>query len=196
MDTIWLQLASDAPRNPPAIEQGNNYLILIDEGCIEIKSIEMFHEYFMFYALIHQVWRMLDGIVGDTVEKNKDPVIGVEQEFAVERIGGTKATVVMGQLVTLGDTLAFYQVIYSTKELDNLVPGNWSSDHTLFLILNLQFLLQQPRLQQQSNPLRNLQMNQIHPLKVCLGDIEVVSLGGIISDLFYQLLEFSINTFW
>ena len=67
---------------------------------------------------------MLDGIVGDTVEKNKDPVIGVEQEFAVERIGGTKATVVMGQLVTLGDTLAFYQVIYSTKELDNLVPGN------------------------------------------------------------------------
>ena len=57
MDTIWLQLASDAPRNPPAIEQGNNYLIFINEDCIEIyeKSIEMFHEYFMFYALIHQV---------------------------------------------------------------------------------------------------------------------------------------------
>ena len=67
---------------------------------------------------------MLDGIVGDTVEKSKDPVIGVAQEFAVERIGGTKATVVMGQLVTLGDTLAFYQVIYNTKALDNLVPRN------------------------------------------------------------------------
>ena len=84
----------------------------------------MFHEYFMFYVLIHQVWRMLDGIVGGTVGKNKDPVIGVEQEFAVERIGETKAMVVMAQLAILGDMRVFYQVIYNTNKLDNPVPGN------------------------------------------------------------------------
>ena len=42
---------------------------------------------------------MVEGIVGGTVDKNKGPAIGVEQEFAVERIGETKAMVAMVQLV-------------------------------------------------------------------------------------------------
>ena len=67
---------------------------------------------------------MAEGIVGGTVEKNKGPAIGVEQGFAVERIGETKAMVVMAQLVILGDTRVFYQVIYNTNKLDNPVPGN------------------------------------------------------------------------
>ena len=64
---------------------------------------------------------MVEGIVGGTVDKNKGPAIGVEQEFAVERIGETKAMVVMAQLVILGDTRVFYQVIYNTNKLDNPV---------------------------------------------------------------------------
>ena len=75
----------------------------------------MFQEYFNFLVFIHQVWKMVEGIVGDTVEENKGPAIGAEQGFAVERIGGTKAMAVMAQLVVLGDMRVFYQVIYSTK---------------------------------------------------------------------------------
>ena len=56
---------------------------------------------------------MVEGIVGGTVDKNKGPAIGVEQEFVVERIGETKAMVAMVQLVILGDTRVFYQVIYT-----------------------------------------------------------------------------------
>ena len=73
---------------------------------------------------------MAEGIVGGTVEKNKGPAIGVEQGFAVERIGGTKAMVVMAQLAILGDMRVFYQVIYSTKALDNPAPSK-TKDHNL-----------------------------------------------------------------
>ena len=67
---------------------------------------------------------MAEGIVGDTVDENKGRAIGVEQGFAVERIGGTKAMVVMAQLAILGDMRVFYQVIYSTKTLDNPFQSN------------------------------------------------------------------------
>ena len=81
----------------------------------------------------------MEGIVGVTVDKNKGPAIGVEQEFAVERIGETKAMVVMAQLVILGDTRVFYQVIYNTNKLDNPVPGKplRPKVQKLIFILNL-----------------------------------------------------------
>ena len=67
---------------------------------------------------------MAEGIVGGTVDENKGPAIGVEQGFAVERIGETKAMVVMDQLAILGDMRVFYQVIKSAKALENPVSSN------------------------------------------------------------------------
>jgi len=99
----------------------------------------MLHEILL---LLNKVWKMVEGIVGGTVDKNKGPAIGVEQEFVVERIGETKAMVVMAQLVILGDTRVFYQ-----------------------------FLLQQPRLQLRLNPPQKLQNNQIRPQKVLFADL-------------------------
>ena len=80
---------------------------------------------------------MVEGIVGDTVEENKDPAIGAEQGFAVEWIGGTKAMAVMAQLVVLGDMRVFYQVIYNTNTLENPAPSTLGATvHNLFFVLN------------------------------------------------------------